>query len=123
ELAPQRSFREADAQLLEDDYPAGSGEERHELRRRLTAAFEKMLPRIKDSQDLFNQLAVNNISLGTLTDVITFALDLDVRAKQSLLAQPNVDARARLLLEHLKRTRAAETDCLAAGFPPAFSTN
>ena len=91
---------------------------------KLLTAFENMLPCIKDAEELFNQLAVDSISLGTLTDVISYALDLDVADKQALLAEQNVDARAKTLVSRL---RAAAKDALqtstSAGFPPAFSAN
>ena len=83
-----------------------------------------MLPRIKDAEDLFNQLSVNSISLGALADVIGYALDLDVRAKQLLLSEPNVDRRAAMLLSHLKSAgRETRQLSLAGGFPPSFSSN
>ncbi len=124
ELPPDKSFREADAEILEDDYPSASAANRQALHRKLIAAFENMLPRIEDAAELFNQLSVNSISLGALTDVISYAIDLDVRAKQWLLGEGNVDRRAKMLLSHLKRTRQKSGQhVFAAGFPPAFSTN
>jgi uncharacterized protein len=124
ELPPDRSFREAFVEVLEDAYPAASAGNRPALHRKLIAAFEKMLPRIEDAAELFNQLSVNSISLGALTDVISYAIDLGVRAKQSLMAEQNVDRRAKMLLSHLKRTcQKTDQRSFAAGFPPAFSTN
>jgi ATP-dependent Lon protease len=124
ELQPERSFRDAEVELVEDDYPCSATTRRPALHQKLVAAFEKMLPRIKDAEELFNQLSVDTISLGALTDVISYALDLDVQAKQLLLSEDNVDCRARILLAHLKS--ASKETCqlsLAAGFPPAFSPN
>jgi len=123
ELPPAHSFREAEVSVLEDEYPGGS-KRRAELHRRLVAAFEKMLPRIQDSNELFNQLAVDTVSLGTLTDVISYALDLNISDKQALLAEPNVDLRAKILLKHLEQACGkSDAISLAAGFPPAFSAN
>ncbi len=123
ELPPTRSFREAEAEVLEDEYPGGS-KRRAELHRQLVAAFQKMLPRIQDSGELFQQLAVDTVSLGTLTDVISYALDLNIVDKQTLLAEPNVDVRAKILLEHLQQACGASDPVgLASGFPPAFSAN
>jgi Lon protease-like protein len=121
ELEPHKSFREAQVEVLEDEYPPIAGQARPALQRKLIAAFEYMLPRIADAQEMFNQLSLDSVSLGTLTDVISYALDLDLPAKQHLLAQPNVDQRAKLLLKHLKTAqRAAPAN---ACFPPAFSCN
>lgn len=124
ELPSKRRFREAKVDILEDKYPFAAASRRPALQRDLLAAFEKMLPRIKDSQELFHHLSVDTISLGALTDVISYALDLEVPAKQSLLAEDDVDGRAKILLAHL--TSAARETCelsLAAGFPPEFSAN
>jgi uncharacterized protein len=121
ELEPQKSFREAQVAVLEDRYSAALSDGRPALQRKLVAAFEKMLPRVADAEDLFNQLSMNNVSLGTLTDVISYALDLELGSKQALLAERNVDKRAKMLLRHLKDAGKAMN--AAAGFPPAFSCN
>jgi Lon protease-like protein len=118
ELEPKKSFREADVEVLEDVYPPALSEARPALQRKLVTAFEKMLPRIADAQELFNQLSMNSVSLGTLSDVISYALDLDLPTKQSLLAETRVDKRTKMLLKQLK-TVAQGTD-VVAGFPPAF---
>jgi ATP-dependent Lon protease len=124
ELPPDRSFRTAEVKILEDDYPEATAGKRPDLHRKLIAAFEEMLPRIQDAEELFNQLSVNSISLGALTDVISYALDLDVRAKQLLLSEPNVDRRSTMLLSHLKSaSRDTRQLSLAGGFPPSFSSN
>jgi uncharacterized protein len=120
ELEPHKSFREAQVEILEDEYSPTLSEARPALQRKLVTAFEQMLPRIADADELFNQLSMNSVSLGTLTDVISYALDIDVWCKQSLLAEKNVDNRTKMLLKHLKR--AAKCAGIA-GFPPAFSCN
>jgi uncharacterized protein len=124
ELPVERTFRTAEVQILEDEYPAESAKKRPALHRKLINAFEQMLPRIKDAEELFNQLSVNSISLGALTDVISYALDLDVRTKQLLLAEPNVDRRSSMLLSHLKcASQETRELSVAGGFPPSFSSN
>lgn len=124
ELPSERSFRAAEVEILDDSYPSASAGKRPDLHRKLIDAFEKMLPRIKDAEELFNQLSVNSIPLGTLTDVISYALDLEVRDKQSLLAERDVDRRSAMLLSHLKSaSRDTRQLSLAGGFPPSFSSN
>ena len=124
ELPPMRSFREARVDLLADQYPHLTSELRPALRQKLVARFEKMLPHIKDADELFNQLSVDSVSLGTLTDVIAYALDLDMRVKQTLLTEPCVDRRATMLLAHLQSSaRERRSLSRASGFPPAFRTN
>jgi Lon protease-like protein len=124
EFPADKPFRTAEVEVLEDDYQLATAEARPALHRKLISAFEKMLPHINDAEEMFNQLSVNSISLGTLTDVISYALDLDIRLKQALLAEPNVDCRAKLLLKYLRKAAQESRVCsLAAGFPPAFSPN
>ncbi len=123
ELPPQRSFREAEVELLADDYPPETEELRFALHRKLVATFERLMPRIKDADELFNQMSVDSVTLGTLTDVITYALDLELHVKQALLAEPCVDRRATMLLSHLNCETRDTRPLRLAGFPPAFSTN
>lgn len=124
ELPPERAFRAARVDVLADQYPHSTAELRLALHDKLVTSFERMVPRIKDADELFNQLSVDSISLGTLTDVIAYALDLDLRVKQSLLTEPCVDRRATMLLAHLQSASSdTRPRSLASGFPPAFSTN
>ncbi len=124
ELAPNRPFREAQVEVLEDQYPAASAEARGALYQSLSTAFEAMLPDLGDTGEMFNQVSAKNISLGTLTDVIGYALNLDLSDKLSLLEDLDVDRRARKLLSHLKREALdAADERAAAAFPPAFSAN
>ncbi len=123
ELPAMRSFREAQVELLPDAYPHPTAELRPTLHRKLVTSFERMLPDIDDAEELFNQLTVDSVSLGTLTDVIAYALDLELGIKKALLAEPCVDRRATMLLSHLHAASRDTSATTVAGFPPAFSTN
>ncbi|MGD9724184.1 MAG: LON peptidase substrate-binding domain-containing protein [Pirellulales bacterium] len=124
ELPPTRSFREAEVEVLEDEYPASAAAARTGLHDKLRSTFETMLPGAGDAGEMFNDAAAKNIALGTLTDVISYALDLDLAAKQALLEEVDVDRRARTLLLHLTHAACgSEQEQVAADFPPAFSTN
>jgi ATP-dependent Lon protease len=123
ELPPTRSFREAEVELLADAYPPQTEELRPALPRKLVATFERLLPRIKDAEELFNQLSIDSVTLGTLTDVIAYALDLELHVKEALLAEPCVDRRATMLLSHLNSAVRDTRPLSLAGFPPAFSAN
>ena len=83
ELPAERSFREAEVEILADEYPPQTEELRPGLHHKLVATFERLLPRIKDADELFSQLSIDNVSLGTLTDVISYALDLELPLKQA----------------------------------------
>jgi uncharacterized protein len=124
ELPACRSFREAEVEILNDCCSSSSGGRRTQLHQKLVSAFEKSLPSIRDAEELFSNLSVDTISLGTLTDVIGYALDLNVQTKQGLLAEPDVDRRAKKLLTLMKQMAGEGCQLsLAAGFPPAFSSN
>jgi Lon protease-like protein len=123
ELPAARSFREAEVEILPDQYPPQTEELRPALHHKLVATFERLLPRIKDSEELFSQLSIDSVSLGTLTDVIAYALDLELPLKQALLTEPCVDRRATMLLSHLGSACRDTRPLSLAGFPPAFSTN
>ncbi len=123
ELPPQRSFREAEVELLPDCYPPQTEELRPALHQKLVATFEQLMPRIKDADELFNQLSVESVTLGTLTDVVAYALDLELHVKRALLSEPCVDRRATMLLSHLCGAKRDTRPLSLAGFPPAFSTN
>jgi ATP-dependent Lon protease len=124
ELPPERSFREAEVQLLEDEFPAGGSAKRAQLYAALSDAFEQLLPAVDESSELSQQVAGKTISLAALTDVISYALDIDVVAKQSLLEELDVDKRANFLLHHLQGlAKGACKKTLKDGFPPAFSAN
>ena len=123
ELPPERSFREAEVELLEDTFLPGGAAKRTELYAELTSAFEKLLPAVEESSELFHQVSSKTISLAALTDVISYALDMDVAAKQALLAELDVDKRAHCLLTHLQAAAKGGCKDAQAGFPPAFSAN
>lgn len=74
------------------------------------------LPKIPEAQDQFDQLLGSKISLGMLTDIVAYTLDLDLDFKERLLSETCVDDRATELLKHLSRLRRLT-------FPPEFSLN
>jgi Lon protease-like protein len=116
ELPPDRTFRIADVRICEDEYPDSSADERSELQRRLLESFKQMLPRVPEAYEQLDQLLGNQISLGMLTDIVGYTLDLGLDFKEQLLAETGVDRRAELLLERFARARNAK-------FPPEFSAN
>jgi ATP-dependent Lon protease len=102
ELPPTRPFRLAEAELLFDDYPATGAAERPRLVERLHGLFAEMLPH-STGQEQLQELLSGGVPLGTLTDVVASALELPPPQKQALLAELDVDARARMLIEVLAR--------------------
>ena len=122
ELPPDKLFREAEIKLLEDDYPPLGLAQRAELQRSLTHAFKGILPTAGGSSQQFEQLFASDLPLGMLCDIVAFTLKLDVAIKLQLLAQSDVDIRARVLLTALAAMQGNESDS-RGDFPPNFSVN
>jgi len=125
ELPPRKSFREAKVEVCEDSYPMGDASATVLLQRKLRGAFVKALPNIPQIAEQLEQIIDSKISLGTLTDIISYLLDIGLVEKQTLLAEVDIRRRTELLLDQLVRI-ADDTAPGAAGvlgFPPQFSTN
>jgi len=125
ELEPSDHFRTAEVELCEDynlPEPAAAG---RALQDQLREAFLKVLPVLPEADEPLDHLLHSDISLGVLTDIISYMLDIDLRAKEALLAQADVHRRAELLLQHLSAAVAelpSECSCERT-FPPQFSMN
>jgi uncharacterized protein len=126
ELPAERSFREAEVDLLDDFYPASGGERRLRLQRQLASLARRLMPDSKVLHEQLDELLASRVSLGMLTDVFSFTLEFPSSVKQRLLAEWNVDRRAALLRDKLtallQRTKAPAAD-LAPEFPPRHSLN
>lgn len=127
ELATERSFREAQVEVLEDYYAADNDGLRGELTEKLQRLFAQFVPEGLAAQESFQQLVGKQLPLGILTDTISYALNLPLSVKQQLLGENNVDIRCRLLTrcleQQLKNSETEQCDMLSDDFPPKFSTN
>jgi len=126
ELPPTGRFRRAEVEVCEDLSPLQEAADRAGLQRKLRQAFLRVLPILPDSQEQLDRLLSTDVSLGVLTDVISYMIEIALRQKEALLAERNVYRRAEMLLEHLSAAVTAEPVGPAAGldaFPPLFSTN
>jgi ATP-dependent Lon protease len=130
ELPPERPFRQAEVDLLEDFYPASSAARRPLVQRRLVDLARELLPDKAAGREQVDDLLVSQVSLGMLTDIFSYTLGFPLPVKQRLLAEWNVDRRAKLLSDQLSKLarRAGPTD--SAGeessdrpYPPRFSLN
>lgn len=126
ELSPASSFRRAEVELCDDYNPPRPVTARAALRCRLREALLKILPSLPEAQEQLDQLLGTDVSLGLLTDLVSYMLDIGLPDKEALLAQTDVYLRAELLLEHLsvvltKQQPAAWDDEVT--FPPLFSAN
>ncbi|HZZ70983.1 MAG TPA: LON peptidase substrate-binding domain-containing protein [Pirellulales bacterium] len=123
ELPPHKLFREAEVEVLEDDYPLFNAPARPGLQRRLVKDFKRALPKLSEVQEHLDQLLGAQVPLGLLTDIIAYTLQLPLEVKLQLLAEPDVDRRANTLLSHLTCEGEPPRPAGDQPFPPAFSVN
>lgn len=125
ELPPSRSFRQAVVEVCEDCYPPAQASDVSSLQRDLRDCFLEILPGLPHAQDQLDQLLAGDISLGTLTDIISYMLDIGLHEKEQLLAEVDVIRRAELLLAYLSAIQGDTSPGSTSGlvFPPDFSVN
>ncbi len=123
ELPSTGPFRTATVELLEDRYSLETAPERAELRRRIADGFRELVPPSLTDNEQFEELLGDRISLGMLTDVVAYTIDLELQLKQQLLSECNVDRRAVMLLDALTALRHSQGSKSSQGFPPEFSDN
>ncbi len=120
ELPPKKLFRVVESQIIDDvesdDAAAGAAA----LQRRLLDAFKGSMPRVPNAHEQLDQLLGNQITLGMLTDIVAYTLDIDLETKLRLLAECDVFERARILLAAIASRPAAGG---GRTFPPKFSMN
>ena len=122
ELPPKKLFRVVESEILDDVEPAGaSPAAAAALQQELLAAFKRSMPKIPNAYEQLDQLLGSQITLGMLADIVAYTIDLGLDVKMRLLAECDVFARTRLLLDAI----AARPAPAAARrpFPPDFSPN
>jgi uncharacterized protein len=124
EMQPLRSFRQAKVELLRETFDNDSADYLDSLQRELLSAFEHHIPCGCQAPEQLREMFAQHLPLSMMTDLAAYALPFDIALKQQLLGEPRVDARARLLLEHLEGQSSRELVAAAAEvFPPPFSVN
>jgi len=140
ELPAAKPFREARVELVDDIYTHDEAEGRSRLQRLLLDSFRRVLPSMPKVHEQLEELLSTDVSLGMLTDLIAYTLQLPVDVKESLLGDENVDRRCRALLRQLEHGASivpgGTTEGGASGggssargtrgslkWPPDFSTN
>ncbi len=118
EVKTSKLYRIAEAEIIDDLEPGESGDS---LRVELIDLFRVVLRDRHRLDDDLEHLLKSSIPLGTLSDIIAHSLGLKSEMKQSLLAEPKVDHRARTLQSILRKL--VEDDALTRPFPPPFSVN
>lgn len=126
ELAPFQSYREANVTLLDDLCDPAAEAERLSLQTALTKKFQACLPDGQLTNHSVVDLLAEEIPLGVLTDLVSFALPLEFQLKCQLLGESDVDERAWMLLDALENGTQpnAETKPNSLGrYLPPFSLN
>lgn len=125
ELPPERSYREAKVSLLDDFYFTENDDSRATLQAELTERFQESLPQDQPTNPNVDELLSTEIPLGVLTDLISFAVPLDLKTKAELLGESDVDQRARMLLAALAEfdEKPKQDRRGGGGYLPPFSTN
>ncbi len=122
ELQPLRSFRQANVELLDDEYTGSCADENSRLQEKLLNAFRNNLPCECETPEQLEKLMTGELPLGLLTDLAAYALPLDTAVKQELLAECCVSARAKILLSQVERLTPQHT-IKSPAYPPTFSLN
>lgn len=124
EVPQVHRFREALVELCADHYPPVPSGPQAVLHQKLHDALIAILPAFPEAQEQLDQLLASDVSLGVLTDVLSYMLDLGMERKQQLLAEIDVYRRTELLLASLaEATAECSETAVANAFPPAFSVN
>jgi Lon protease-like protein len=123
ELDTGKLYRSARVELLHNmrDPP---GEQARAYRERFAPLVAKWLTALGLTSEQLTNLFQGDMPLGSLVDILGFALPLSIEFKQELLQELDVERRARCLLEHLQSTDPPkETVSSLREFPPEFSRN
>lgn len=126
ELAPEKSFREAEARLRDDEYRPQAGAAQRDFRRELLDRFRKLLPAPAAENEELRKLLADTVPLGMLTDIITYTLNFEIAFKERVLRELCVDRRAAMVLERMADSTAESLRPeagLGRKFPPEFSSN
>jgi uncharacterized protein len=125
ELPPARPFREAEAMLCRDRYRGIGWTQQRALQEKFREVLTQILPAIPEAREQLDQLLGSDVSLGILTDIMGYLLDIGLERKQTLLAEVDVYRRANLLLADLSEAAAGlcASGAEALCFPPSFSPN
>jgi len=122
ELPPKKLFRVIESEILDDvEPPAATPEAAAALQQELLSAFKRAMPKIPNAYEQLDELLGSQITLGMLADIVSYTIDLGLDVKMRLLAECDVFARTRLLLDAIASRPAPAASSRV--FPPDFSVN
>ncbi|TWT69833.1 LON peptidase substrate-binding domain-containing protein [Crateriforma conspicua] len=102
EIDNGRTFRTASVDVMDDYYPPANVALRNELKDDLLRAFASIIPQSANVQKNLHDLMAGQMTLGPITDIISYTMPFEVDEKIQLLAEPDVDKRAALLIQYLR---------------------
>jgi Lon protease-like protein len=125
ELPPSKTYREAEVTLLDDFCMTTNDEKRPALQAALTKQFQDFLPNGRSADAALQELLAAEIPLGVLTDLVSFALPMELNEKRELLSECDVDRRASMLLSALDSANPQQKVILPRRLykNPPFSAN
>lgn len=134
ELPPTKAYREARVEIIDDVYSDAHASDRPRLQRMMLDRFRKMLPNMPEVHKQLEEMLCTDVSLGMLTDLVAYTLEIPLQAKTLLLNEANVDRRCAALIQLLRdapkektKTKTEATGDSSAKFggkwPPDFSAN
>lgn len=120
EIACEKLYRMARCDLL-DDFPVADEQGEKAWRCTLIQKAPGWFPNQTEVVEQFAKLLKSDLALGSLCDILTFALPLDAEFKQMLLEELNVERRLQTLHDFLEGKALEEKS--QRTFPPEFSVN
>jgi ATP-dependent Lon protease len=123
ELALLRPYRRAEIEWLPDQETELNDDLSSELRASLLKSLAQVNPRGLGAVPEIQQHLSNQVPLGVLTDVIAYAAPLNLIDKQSLLAEPSVPHRVRILVQRCRELSGSAAVRSPISFPQSFSDN
>jgi Lon protease-like protein len=125
EMDAGKLYRTARVELLSDcDPPADPAEQ--QMRTQLLRMVPSWTAARPQAREMFGKLLKSDLSIGTISDVLTFALPVPIELKQELLETLSVEARVSRLVSFLEENppvTAGESSDDSHHFPPEFSVN
>jgi Lon protease-like protein len=122
EVANGKLYRSARVQLL-DDVPMNDPASEACFRHKLIDLAPRMFPQPGEVKEEFRKLLIGSMPMGSLSDIVAFALPLEPTLKQELLDELDVGRRLAKLTAHLEVTAPPASPSAGRKFPPEFSPN
>lgn len=124
EVDSSSPYRSARVEVMHD-LPVAAAHNDLLLRRRLMGLVPPWCAGQAQALAMLRKVLKSNLPLGTISDVVSFALPLPLELKQHLLGNSDVEQRVRALVDYLEQNKPSEEAGQAANhkFPPDFSSN